>query len=87
MSDKISDETLQLIASDYMDACSLIDISHLMAKELIARRAAEVKPVKMPRRHGIASLVDIEKDDDGSILLYDDVIEAIKAAGATIEGE
>lgn len=98
MIDKISDETLQLIASDYLDVCSLIDISALLAKELIARRAAEVKPVKLPSRfRPVVSSIIKEKpslsaamqlsNEHGGWLNRSAVITAIKAAGGTIEGE
>lgn len=44
-----------------------------------------LRPVELPDRYDIGGLVDVEKDDDGSLLLVDDVIELLLSLGYEVK--
>ncbi|WP_369788365.1 hypothetical protein [Rouxiella sp. WC2420] len=81
MSDKISDELIQEIATGRFVPKHSAAV--LMARELLARRAAEVKPVKLPE------IIQMEMGGYGGVpvVTVAELLEAIKAAGGTIEEE
>ena len=78
MSDKISDELLNDMANgDWPDSGFYLAIKNI-AKELLERRTAEVKPVNLPEP-------DHETEDGYKYFREDTVFSAIKAAGGTVE--
>lgn len=49
-----------------------------------SRAAVEIE---LPARYEVANMQDVEPDSNGSLLLFDEVVSTIRAAGIRIKGE